>query len=145
LLELFVIFSFLLLQILLQISYIIIDTSELGIGHGGADKEISELDEFVFNVKLFNFLWVLVALQISIRGNEGWTFFNVIEHFRLKNTLKVFLGLYLCVVREVLAVDPEPVDNLSQFLIWRVLKILYIFKVPIEAGKVVENRADFLK
>lgn len=90
-------------------------------------------------------MWVLVAVQISVSENEGWTVFNVIEHFRLKNTLKVFLGLNLCVVWEVLAVDPEPVDNLSQFLIWRVLKILYVFKVPIEAGKAVKNRADFLK
>jgi hypothetical protein len=70
---------------------------------------------------------------------------NVIEHFLLEHTLEVVLCLNLGVIREVLTVYPEPIDNLSQFLIWRMLQILDVFQVPIEAGKAVENHADFLE
>jgi len=71
--------------------------------------------------------------------------FDVVEHFSLVHTLKVILGLYLRVVREVLAVYPEPVHNLGQLLLRRVLEILDVFEIPVEACKTVKNSADFLK
>lgn len=53
--------------------------------------------------------------------------FNVVEYFSLKHGLKVILGLNLSIIGEVLAVDPEPVDNLGQLLVWRVFEIFDIF------------------